>query len=618
MIICPICNAQLEDTANFCHVCGTQFIVDEPDTAAQQNNQQQAYPQQNYAPNTYAQQGYPQQPQPQQNFQQGYQQPAPAQPKKKKGVVIGIVAAVLVVLAAIGVFAEKLFQSQGYGSGAPSIFPSAQTIDGEDVFQGEHFDEMLWGYYELENYKYTGSFEDSAEFRTDMKYLTITDEYGETNISVLPISLQMGCQAHFIGSFLYEDEYYEPYTEQGKAMFRKAYMAQHGDLSEEDFQKLEDLFNLMVAEVTLVQENGAIVLLNLAYKIDGNTLSFYEASVDEQYNVTIQDKPLLQYTFLHDGGKLILACNGLQRNYFTGGYKETDSGLYFSGYALNDSQQYGDLEGFFFSRSDFGGEISIYPTLTRGETPVDATMDLDVTTGKFTLKWTKRWVEVDGYHNEKDDPTTITGTIIPCTSYGFTDYSGFIMIVDGKQYKYLMSETEYEERQNAALAESENLSDSQKEDLANTKRNILEELEKAFQAAGISAEVDYDSGKIALEANFLFDTSSYELSQEGQAYLDKFVDAYASVVLREDYTDCISRIVVEGHTDTKGSYSMNQTLSQNRADAVAQRCISRNPQMENIVQAVGCAYDYPIYNDDGTVNMEKSRRVNFRFVLTDG
>ena len=101
MIICPNCNNQLQDNTAYCPYCGTQFV------------------QQNYDPNAYAQQSYPQQGYPQQGYpQQGYPQQGYPQPPKKnnKGLVVGIVAGVLAVLAAIGMFAEKAFQNMGYGT----------------------------------------------------------------------------------------------------------------------------------------------------------------------------------------------------------------------------------------------------------------------------------------------------------------------------------------------------------------------------------------------------------------------------------------------------------------------------------------------------------------------
>ena len=494
--------------------------------------------------------------------------------------------------------------------------PEKSKIAGNDIFGGKRYDEMLWGYYEFENYDYNGSFDDSSAFRQNMTYTTITTKFGDEVVSALPLTMQCGRYAHFMSTFAYDGEYYEAYTEKGKAMFRKAYMKEVGDLSEADFQKIEQIMNLMVAEVTMVQENGATNEFTFAYEIKGNQLSLYRVDIDEQYNIKKDTKPTLQYEFLHDGGKLILAYDDIQCIYRPYGTDATDTRLDVTGYALNDKNQYKDLAGISFYQYKDDGEFSVYPYLSNGNKPKDATITFDNNTGKFTLSWTKCWAyDTKGSISEVDDPRTISGTIIPCSSYGFVDYSGFIMIVDGVQYRYLMSEQEYEERI-SDLVGGNSLSDNKIEEINSAKKNLLAELEKAFNDAGITVKVDYAGGKIALEASFMFDTNSYQLSADGQKYLDSFMNVYTSVVLKEEYSAYISKIVVEGHTDTQGSYSLNQKLSENRANAVAQRCIANNPKIASIIEAVGFSYDYPVYNDDGSVNMAASRRVTFSFVFS--
>lgn len=114
MKVCPNCNNTVEDSAIFCDKCGTRFAVQSNAQVnyAQQPNNQVNYTQQqyNYAAN---------QPQYQQPIQQ------PTQPKKKNtGMIIGIVAAVLIVLAIIGSIAQKAFQDQGYGDGGNDYTPS--------------------------------------------------------------------------------------------------------------------------------------------------------------------------------------------------------------------------------------------------------------------------------------------------------------------------------------------------------------------------------------------------------------------------------------------------------------------------------------------------------------
>ena len=112
MKVCPNCNNTVEDNAIFCDKCGTRF--------AAQNNAQNGYYQQPTNNVNYTQQPY--------NYganQQPYQPAHQKQPKKKNtGLIIGIIAAVLIVLAIIGSVAEKAFQSQGYGSSGGNNNPS--------------------------------------------------------------------------------------------------------------------------------------------------------------------------------------------------------------------------------------------------------------------------------------------------------------------------------------------------------------------------------------------------------------------------------------------------------------------------------------------------------------
>lgn len=490
--------------------------------------------------------------------------------------------------------------------------PQKPVLSGTDVFGGNHFDEMLWGYYEADCYEYNGSKEDSKVFRENMEYLKTKTAYSELEVSALPVSIHLGDYAHFMSGFSYEGKIYDTFTEQGRAMFRKAYMAKNGDLTEEDFQKIEKILRLKVADCTFVEPSGNARISKLAYKIQGSTLSLYELSIDDKYNITIGDKPWAEYEFLHDGGKLTLAYKTLQRSYMTNGYKETDKNLYICGYAQD--KKYADLEGFAFFQYQSEEETSIYVDLSNNESPVDAKMELNKATGEFTLSWTQRWVKTEKGLEKQDDAKTISGKIVPCTSYG-TRYTGFFLFVDGTCYRYLMSEQEYQERLYSNIADSDKLTDKERDELTDTKVNILTELEAAFKDNGVNVNIDADSGKIAVEANFLFATGSYEISQEGQDYLKKFVDIYTSVVMKAEYAKYMAGIVIEGHTDTSGSYSLNQTLSQNRADAVAQCCIAQNPAIKDIIQATGCSYDYPVYNADGTVNMAQSRRVTFRFLL---
>lgn len=119
---CKICGAIVPDNAKFCQKCGgNEFVTtvaDDEQTGLlnENSNPYQSAQPQSQVP-TYTQTQYNQSNG--FNSQQTWQQPQVPlnQPKKKKtGMIIGIVAAGLIVLAGIGLVAEKVLQEQGYGN----------------------------------------------------------------------------------------------------------------------------------------------------------------------------------------------------------------------------------------------------------------------------------------------------------------------------------------------------------------------------------------------------------------------------------------------------------------------------------------------------------------------
>ena len=112
---CQSCGANVPEEAKFCQSCGSsQFVFDNPTPTGNFYN----YPYQPAQNQNTSNQFYNQQPvNSQPEYQQSWQQNIPVtQPKNKKtGLIIGIVAAVLIVLAAIGMISEKVLQDQGYG-----------------------------------------------------------------------------------------------------------------------------------------------------------------------------------------------------------------------------------------------------------------------------------------------------------------------------------------------------------------------------------------------------------------------------------------------------------------------------------------------------------------------
>lgn len=171
-----------------------------------------------------------------------------------------------------------------------------------------------------------------------------------------------------------------------------------------------------------------------------------------------------------------------------------------------------------------------------------------------------------------------------------------------------------------------NQQQEQLDKLVGVRTAIIEDLMSALMASNITgANVD-GSGAIVFSSEMMFDLGSAELNQTGKSYLNRFLPNYLRVLMSDEYSKYVSQIIIEGHTDTTGSFLTNVELSQDRALGVLRYIMSAEftgitaQEKEDLVQIVtanGRSYSDPIYNDDGTVNMTASRRVVIKFRLND-
>ena len=174
--------------------------------------------------------------------------------------------------------------------------------------------------------------------------------------------------------------------------------------------------------------------------------------------------------------------------------------------------------------------------------------------------------------------------------------------------------------QRAALDEQTNRID----DLVGMRTRIISDLSNELASANIRATVDAKTGDIVLDSAVLFQSNSYEIMSDGKVLLNQFIPLYLSVLFKPEYVDYLGQIIIEGHTDTNGDYISNLELSQNRALSVAKYVLemrslsyAQRDYLQQILTSTGRSESDPIYNRDGTVNMDASRRVEFKFSLKD-
>ena len=164
------------------------------------------------------------------------------------------------------------------------------------------------------------------------------------------------------------------------------------------------------------------------------------------------------------------------------------------------------------------------------------------------------------------------------------------------------------------------------EELVGIRTQIISDLSSALREANISATVDPTSGAIALASDVLFDTGRSDLSDEGCARIDQFLPVYLDVLFSDEYRSYVSEIIIEGHTDSVGSYIDNLLLSQQRAYSVASYVLAdgyaqideaTREHLRDVTTANGRSESDLIYGADGAEDRSASRRVVFKFRLTD-
>ncbi|MFA7418068.1 MAG: OmpA family protein [Melioribacteraceae bacterium] len=158
-----------------------------------------------------------------------------------------------------------------------------------------------------------------------------------------------------------------------------------------------------------------------------------------------------------------------------------------------------------------------------------------------------------------------------------------------------------------------------KEDLASAERSELLKTEQLaaeqksrLEAEARAAKAQADLANLAavkeearglvitLSGSVLFVSDKSELLPAAQNRLNQVADALLANKER--------RLTVEGHTDSQGSPSYNQQLSQQRAEAVRSYLISRGYPSE-LIQAQGIGESRPVADNSSVEGRANNRRV---------
>lgn len=140
------------------------------------------------------------------------------------------------------------------------------------------------------------------------------------------------------------------------------------------------------------------------------------------------------------------------------------------------------------------------------------------------------------------------------------------------------------------------------------------------EALGDKIDIDKKTGSLRLASNILFGSGEAVLKPEAEVELKKAFEEYiGTLVTNAKIKPHLDKIIVEGHTDSVGSYIYNLNLSQKRALAVMEYLLTleftKVHNIKPLMTASGRAYLDLIKDENGVEDKNASRRIEIKFRL---
>ena len=138
-------------------------------------------------------------------------------------------------------------------------------------------------------------------------------------------------------------------------------------------------------------------------------------------------------------------------------------------------------------------------------------------------------------------------------------------------------------------------------------------------ALGKNIDIDKNTGSLRLASNILFGSGEAVLKPEAQISLKKAFEEYIGTLVNDkQIRPHLDKIIIEGHTDSVGSYIYNLNLSQRRALAVMEYLVTLDFTKEHnitpLMTASGRGY-IDLIKRNGVEDKEASRRIEIKFRL---
>ncbi|TEY09909.1 hypothetical protein ELQ17_05095 [Campylobacter sp. US18a] len=183
-----------------------------------------------------------------------------------------------------------------------------------------------------------------------------------------------------------------------------------------------------------------------------------------------------------------------------------------------------------------------------------------------------------------------------------------------KQILILLGQLEKKDEELKNLQEDFQKAKEKVQNLGLIRENLSKELQSKLDN---NITIDEKTGSISLPAEVLFDKDSYVLKNEAKVNLRKILSEYFDAILEDPKIfSNIENIIIEGHTDSDGSYIYNLDLSQKRAYEVMNFIYTfyKSDKLQKLLMASGRSFSDPVFVN-GVEDKDKSRRIEIKFSI---
>lgn len=454
----------------------------------------------------------------------------------------------------------------------------SDTVNPQQIFSSVQFDEkILQGVYAIDNIE--KDFEDVGK---QLSFKDIEYDNGTFSTSSLPVAVYFGTE-------------YLPEVEAG-------------------FKQVTDRD---VAALSFVVDDK-IGTVPCTYEVNGNKVKFTvltETSSSEKDFSYELDDVVFEYEFSLCGPYFTLTDGTdslkLTAYSFTDNNKSDITTMY--GYSTEKTPLIDDLD-YFVSQQD---SFLNYAVSRDGSYYTDSAFKLS-DNGLCTIYLL--YTDDDGNEQQVIKQYAY---ITRCTGSTYLNSFG-ILFFDGKKiYDYTDSVTEREARiMKSEGIDADKLDENEIKEIADKKEDLYNDLYEEFKNNGIEVKINRATGEIAMDSTVLFGGDSAELTDEGKDFIDKFLKAYTTIIYNEKYNGFIAKTMIEGHiAPVSGTtYEGGMPLSEKRAENVKDYCLSGETgvdisKLAPTLETVGYSQSRPVYDSDGNIDIEASRRVSFRFIV---